>query len=69
MRSFNSVTAPVASTELLGALSAFLTELPNHIEAAEGLVSYHKQFGDDTEHDRFARIARVLADFRDGLAI
>ena len=69
MRSFNSVTALVASKELLGALSAFLTELPNHIEVAEGLVSYHKQIGDDTEHDRFARIARALADFRDGLAI
>lgn len=68
MKTLTSITAPAARTELLDTLSAFLAQLPNQIETAEALAAFHPQAKEPIEHTRFARIASVLVDFREGLA-
>ena len=68
MKTLSSITAPVARTELLDTLSAFLAQLPNQIETAEALVAFHTRTKDRIEYTRFARIASVVVDFREGLA-
>jgi hypothetical protein len=68
MKTLISITAPAARTELLDTLSAFLAQLPSQIETAEALAAFHTQTKDRIEHTRFAGIAGVLVDFREGLA-
>jgi hypothetical protein len=52
----------------LDTLSALLAQLPNQIETAEALAAFHTLTKDRIEHTRFARIASVLVEFREGLA-
>jgi hypothetical protein len=59
---------PTGRTELLDTLSALLAQLPNQIETAEALAAFHTLTKDRIEHTRFARIASVLVEFREGLA-
>jgi len=68
MKTLSSITAPTARTELLDTPSALLAQLPNQIATAEALAAFHTRTKDRIEHTRFARIAGVLVDFREGLA-
>jgi hypothetical protein len=68
MKTLTSITAPAARAELLDTLSAFLAQLPHQIETAEALAAFHTHTNDRIEHTRFARLAGVLVDFREGLA-